>query len=112
MELTANLWGLSFLKMRRERFRNPSQPYAQCQDHGEKNKMCQDITAHELYRRASIVFIKQNRPQVFVPHPIQFLLAYINHKVKSDTYLEPTPPGARSPEGTRWLLWGQGEMEF
>lgn len=78
-----------------------------CQDRGEQTEMCQDMTAHALYGRASTVYIMQNRPQVFVPHPMQFLLAYINHKVKSDAYLEPTPPGARSSEGTRWLM-GEG----
>lgn len=49
MVLNTNLWGLSFLMLRREGFRNPSHPYAQCQDHGEETKMCQGVTAHVLY---------------------------------------------------------------
>lgn len=93
MVLNTNLWGLCFLMLKREGFRNPSHPYAQRQDHGEKTKMCQDITARALYGRASVVYIMQNRPQVFVPHLMQFLLAYINHKVKSDAHLEPTLQG-------------------
>lgn len=49
----------------------------------------------------------QNRPQVLMPHPMQFLLAYINHKVKSDAYLEPTPLGAQVLRGHRMANGGR-----
>lgn len=84
--LSTNLWVLSLLMLRgKDPDAHPT--CVQRQDHGEGR------TAPVLCGQASTIYIVQNRPQAFVPHPMHQLLAYINHKVESDANLEPIPPG-------------------